>query len=178
MESVMKIYALNAERESYKPENALKWLNIPYTSIVIGREPYEEGGPDTWQNCAADIDNIPTCPDDIIIASPKQFADPDTNWDGNMTERAIKILSPKFKKVITVDEKHTYGSSNSKGSQSISDTDNNVYILKDSLYVWHWTSVEVFNKLDIGNKYNIEGHGIRVPFLRWFPNITKATLIK
>ena len=75
MESVMKIYALNAERESYKPENALKWLNIPYTSITIGREPYKKGGPDTWQNCAADIDNIPTCPDDIIIASPKQFKD-------------------------------------------------------------------------------------------------------
>lgn len=90
----------------------------------------------------------------------------------------LYVYYTKFKKVITVDEKHTYGSSNAKGSQSISDTDNNVYILKDSLYVWHWTSVEVFNKLDTGNKYNIEGHGIRVPFLRWFPNITKATLIK
>ena len=107
MESVMKIYALNAERESYKPENALKWLNIPYTSITIGREPYKKGGPDTWQNCAADIDNIPTCPDDIIIASPKQFSDPDTNWDGNMTERAIKILSPKFKKVIMFNDDYT-----------------------------------------------------------------------
>ena len=47
----MKIYALNAEREFYKSENALKWLNIPYTSITIGKEPYKEGGPDTWQNC-------------------------------------------------------------------------------------------------------------------------------
>jgi hypothetical protein len=107
MESIMKIYALNAERESYKPENALKWLNIPYTSIVIGKEPYGEGGSDTWQNVAADIDNIPTCPDDIIIASPKQFSDPDTNWDGNMTERAIKHLSPKFKKVIMFNDDYT-----------------------------------------------------------------------
>jgi hypothetical protein len=90
----------------------------------------------------------------------------------------LYVYNTKFKKVITVDEKHTYGSSNARGSQSISDTDNNVYILKDSRYVWHWTSVEVFNKLDVGNKYNIEGHGIRVPYLRWFPNITKATLIK
>lgn len=76
MESVMKIYALNAERESYKPENALKWLDIPYISITIGREPYKEGGPDTWQNCAADIDNIPTCPDDIIIAITKTICRP------------------------------------------------------------------------------------------------------
>lgn len=89
----------------------------------------------------------------------------------------IYVYSTKFKKIITVDEKHTYGSNNSKGSQSISDTNNNVYILKDSIYVLHWTSVEVFNKLDEGNKYKIEGHGVRFPFLGWFPNITKAQLI-
>lgn len=88
----------------------------------------------------------------------------------------IYVYSTKFKKIITVDEKHTYGSNNAKGSQSISDTNNNVYILKDSAYVLHWTSVEVFNKLDEGNTYEIEGHGIRVPFLGWFPNITKAKL--
>ena len=89
----------------------------------------------------------------------------------------IYAYSTKFKKVIVVDEKHTYGSNNSKGSQSISDTNNNVYILKDSIYVLHWTSVEVFNKLDEGNKYEIEGHGIRHPMMGMFPNITKAKLI-
>ena len=89
----------------------------------------------------------------------------------------IYVYSTKFKKIITVDEKHTYGSNNSKGSQSISDSNNNIYILKDSIYILHWTSVEVFNKLDEGNKYEIEGHGVRFPFLGWFPNITKAKLI-
>ena len=89
----------------------------------------------------------------------------------------IYVYSTKFKKVIVVDEKHTYGSNNAKGSQSISDTNNNVYILKNSIYVLHWTSVEVFNKLDEGNKYEIEGHGIRFPIGGWFPNITKAKLI-
>tara|TARA_B110001450_G_scaffold235889_1_gene240931 strand:+ start:40 stop:408 length:369 start_codon:yes stop_codon:yes gene_type:complete len=89
----------------------------------------------------------------------------------------IYVYSTKFKKVIVVDEKHTYGSNNSKGSQSISDTNNNVYILKDSIYVLHWTSVEVFNKLDEGNKYEIEGHGIRFPIGGMFPNITKVKLI-
>jgi len=89
----------------------------------------------------------------------------------------IYVYSTKFKKIITVDEKHTYGSNNAKGSQSISDTNNNVYILKNSIYVLHWTSVEVFNKLDEGNKYEIEGHGIRFPLGGWFPNITKARLI-
>ena len=89
----------------------------------------------------------------------------------------IYVYATKFKKIITVDEKFTYGSSNAKGSQSISDTNNDVYILKDSLYVWHFTSVELFNKLDPGNKYEIEGYGVRWPFMGWFPNITKAKKI-
>tara|TARA_B110000483_G_C17844445_1_gene407899 strand:- start:8 stop:373 length:366 start_codon:yes stop_codon:yes gene_type:complete len=89
----------------------------------------------------------------------------------------IYVYSTKFKKTIIVDEKHTYGSNNAKGSQSISDSKNNVYILKNSLYVLHWKSVEVFNKLDEGNKYLIEGHGIRVPILGLFPNITNAKII-
>jgi hypothetical protein len=127
MESIMKIYALNAERESYKPENALKWLNIPYTSIVIGKEPYKEGGPDTWQNCAADIDNIPTCPDDIIIASPKQFYSPEVEgWDENQMNRAIDILSPKFKKVIMFNDDYTGNSGISNGFPFKL---NNVYML-------------------------------------------------
>lgn len=88
----------------------------------------------------------------------------------------IYVYSTKFKKTITVDEKHTYGSNNAKGNQSISDTNNNIYILKNSIYVLHWTSVEVFNKLDNGKTYEIEGYGIRVPFLGLFPNITKAKL--
>lgn len=89
----------------------------------------------------------------------------------------IYVYSTKFKKIITVDEKHTYGSNNSKGSQSISDSNNNIYILKNSIYVLHWTSVEVFNKLDEGNKYEIEGHGIRFPVFGLFPNITNVKLI-
>jgi hypothetical protein len=126
MESIMKIYALNAEREFYKPENALKWLNIPYTSIVIGKEPQKEGGPDTWQNVAADIDNIPTCPDDIIIASPKQFADPNTNWDETQMDKAIEILSPKFKKVIMFNDDYTGNSGIANGFPFKL---NNVYML-------------------------------------------------
>lgn len=60
------------------------------------------------------------------------------------------FIPQNLKKIITVDEKHTYGSNNTKRSQSISDTNNNVYILKDSVY-------------------NIA--------LGWFPNITKAKKI-
>ena len=107
MESIMKIYALNSEDELYKPENALKWLNIPYTTIT-------------------DMDNIPNCPNDIIIASPKQFADPDTNWDEELLETAMKILSPKFKKVIMFNDDYTGNSGIAEGFPFKS---NNVYML-------------------------------------------------
>ena len=103
----MKIYALNSEAELYKPENALKWLNIPYTTIT-------------------DMDNIPNCPNDIIIASPKQFADPDTNWDEELLETAMKILSPKFKKVIMFNDDYTGNSGIAEGFPFKS---NNVYML-------------------------------------------------
>ena len=84
----MKIYAFDLEGELYKPENALKWLNIPYTTIT-------------------DMDNIPNCPDDIIIASPKQFKVQTDNWDETQMDRAIDILSPKFKKVIMFNDDYT-----------------------------------------------------------------------
>ena len=103
----MKIYALNSEAELYKPENALKWLNIPYTTIT-------------------DMDNIPNCPNDIIIASPKQFADPDANWDEEQIETAMKILSPKFKKVIMFNDDYTGNSGIAEGFPFKS---NNVYML-------------------------------------------------
>tara|TARA_A100000172_G_scaffold3114_1_gene1910 strand:+ start:5849 stop:7042 length:1194 start_codon:yes stop_codon:yes gene_type:complete len=107
MESIMKIYALNLEDEFYKPENALKWLNIPYTTIT-------------------DIDNIPNRPDDIIIASPKQFKAPKDNWDEEQLERAMKILSPKFKKVIMFNDDYTGNSGIAEGFPFKS---NNVYML-------------------------------------------------
>tara|TARA_R100000995_G_C3480380_1_gene123508 strand:+ start:717 stop:1895 length:1179 start_codon:yes stop_codon:yes gene_type:complete len=107
MESIMKIYALDLETEFYKPENALKWLNIPYTTIT-------------------DIDNIPNCPDDIIIASPKQFKDQKKNWDEEQLETAMKILSPKFKKVIMFNDDYTGNSGIAKGFPFKS---NNVYML-------------------------------------------------
>ena len=43
--------------------------------------------------------------------------------------------------------------------QSISDTENNVYILKDNLWLLHFTSVEVFNKLDVKSTYKLKVYG-------------------
>lgn len=89
----------------------------------------------------------------------------------------IYVYSTKFKKTLTVNEKYTYGSNNSKGNQTISDNKGNIYIIKNSLYLWHWTSTELFNKIGKNEKYIVEGYGLRIPFLGFFPNITKAKKI-
>jgi len=89
----------------------------------------------------------------------------------------IYVYSTKFKKTLTVNEKYTYGSNNSKGNQTISDNKGNIYIVKNSLYLWHWTSTELFNKIGKNEKYIVEGYGLRIPFLGFFPNITKAKKI-
>ena len=89
----------------------------------------------------------------------------------------IYVYSTKFKRTLTVNEKYTYGSNNSKGNQTISDNKGNIYIVKNSLYLWHWTSTELFNKIGKNEKYIVEGYGLRIPFLGFFPNITKAKKI-
>jgi hypothetical protein len=82
----------------------------------------------------------------------------------------------KFERVITVDEKYAYSSK--RRGQTISDTNNVVYLLRDIFVLFHWTSVDLFNEIDVGKTYKIQGYGIRVPFLGWFPNIISAKLIE
>ena len=89
----------------------------------------------------------------------------------------IYVYLTKFKKTLMIDEKYTYGSNNSKGNQTISDKKGNVYIVKNSLYLWHWTSTELFYKINKNEKYIVEGYGLRIPFLGFFPNVTKANKI-
>lgn len=86
----------------------------------------------------------------------------------------LYVYTTKFTKIITIDEKHSYGSNNNKGNQTVSDKKNNIYIVSNTPYLLHWKSVELFNKLDKEKKYKIEGYGKRIPFLTMFPNIVKA----
>lgn len=95
----------------------------------------------------------------------------------------IYYFATKFSKIITVKNKYTYNNkqsySRNKGITkfSISDTNDVVYTVDDSLLLFHWTSAEVFNKIDIGKTYKIEGYGKRIPFLGFFPVIISAKLM-
>lgn len=90
---------------------------------------------------------------------------------------ALYVYFTRFEKIITIDEKNTYGSRKTD-NQRISDTDGNIYVVKDSLMMMHWTSIELFNKLDSGKTFKVSGYGMRVPFFGMIPNITSAVEIK
>jgi len=83
----------------------------------------------------------------------------------------------QFEKTITIDEKFAYGQRNGN-SQSVSDKDNNVYEIRNSMLLFHFTSAEVFNSLDINSTYKVKGYGFRVPVLGMFPNIYHASSVK
>jgi len=84
----------------------------------------------------------------------------------------IYIYFTQFEKEITIDEKYTYGG---KGiSQSVSDKENNVYLVRNSIFYLHWESIEVFNQMNMNSKYKVSGYGIRIPILGTFPIIIHA----
>lgn len=89
----------------------------------------------------------------------------------------IYYFATKFSKIITIENKYTYAKNRSTRAQTVSDTNDVVYTVDDSLILFHWTSAEVFNKIDIGKTYKIEGYGKRIPFLGFFPVIISAKLM-
>lgn len=87
----------------------------------------------------------------------------------------IYIYLTRFKKTIIVDEKFTYGGKTT--DRTISDTEGNIYKVKNSIYYLYWNSAEIFDKLDKNNKFEIEGYGKRIPIFGMYPNIIKANKV-
>ena len=86
----MKIFTIDVKWQDYKPSNVLDWLGIDYTSIKS-------------------LKSIPNRPNDICLASQKQFGDGAIerfDWNKGIPN-AIEELSSKFKKVILINDDYT-----------------------------------------------------------------------
>lgn len=86
----MKIFTIDVKWQDYKPSNVLDWLGIDYTSIKS-------------------LKSIPNRPNDICLASQKQFGDGTIerfDWNKGIPN-AIEELSSKFKKVILINDDYT-----------------------------------------------------------------------
>ena len=82
----------------------------------------------------------------------------------------------KFKKIITINKKkidYTDTNFNTIQTLCITDEKNKVYILKNNIWLLHFENLELYNNLEIGTSYEIEGTGVVNNALGFFPNIHK-----
>ena len=85
----------------------------------------------------------------------------------------IYFLMSRFEKTITVSTKFNFGMRKSN-QNFISDTNETIYRVSDSLFGWYFKSVEDYSRIKEGVKYKITGYGYRVGFLNMYPRITSV----
>ena len=89
---------------------------------------------------------------------------------------AIYTYSTQFTKKITI-KNLTYFRSSKNSYNLISDENNNVYKISNSIWYMFFTSAELYSSLNDNQRYTIKGYGLRIPFLGFYPMIIKATPI-
>lgn len=85
-------------------------------------------------------------------------------------------LTP-FSKRITVSEKYNYATGSGKSlsvRNSIYTSDNEVYVISNSLWRWFFRSAELLLSIQVGKTYDVKGFGLRIPILGLFPVIIEA----
>ena len=89
----------------------------------------------------------------------------------------IYTYGTKFEKIITVKEINNLYIYKSSGN-FISDTNNNIYKISNSIFYLFFTSTELYDEIDSNKTYKIKGYGLRIPILGLYPQITSVELIK
>jgi len=75
-----------------------------------------------------------------------------------------------FERTITIKEKSEYASGKVIYN-TVFDTEGRIYQVANAWPLLHFSSAEVFMKLEKGKKYKVRGYGKRVSFIGLFPNI-------
>jgi hypothetical protein len=78
-----------------------------------------------------------------------------------------------FEKIITVKELD-YIKYGRYGGNILTDSDNNVYTVHNSLLYGFFTSAELYTQFRANQKYKIKGYGYRIPILGRYRNIIGA----
>jgi hypothetical protein len=73
-----------------------------------------------------------------------------------------------FERIITIKDKSVYTPGR---INTVNDNNNNVYAVSNSPILLHFTSAELFYRINQGETYRIKGYGFRVPFLQMYPNV-------
>jgi len=90
----------------------------------------------------------------------------------------IYTYSTQFTKTITIKNLNFYKYGRYSMSQYlVTDENDNVYIVSNSIYYLFFNSPELYTSLQNNQKYIIKGFSLRIPILGFFPHILKATKI-
>lgn len=57
-------------------------------------------------------------------------------------------------------------------------TDHGTFENRDSWLNWKFNSADIYGEIKRDTKYSFHTNGIRVPFISWFPNISKVQEVK
>lgn len=95
-------------------------------------------------------------------------------WNWKITYGNVQTIE------ITVKDKYIKrsGSSESNDKYLVVDTENNTYEITDLTFIGKWNSTDLYNELDVGEKYKITISGVRNQFLSMYQNINKIEKIE
>ena len=95
-------------------------------------------------------------------------------WNWKITYGNVQTIE------ITVKDKYIKRSGNSESNDKylVVDTENNTYEITDLTFIGKWNSTDLYNELDVGEKYKITISGVRNQFLSMYQNINKIEKIE
>lgn len=95
-----------------------------------------------------------------------------------ITIRILLLIFTRFERTITIATNTPFGTSSyGKGGivyNIVSDTNGNVYKLRNDLFILHFRAAEVQAKLKPGATFKVRGYGLRIPILGMYPIIYKV----
>lgn len=86
------------------------------------------------------------------------------------------FLFSRFTKTITVKKVYDLRERKSN-SLMFEDSEGNNYNVSNILFLLHFNHVEEWNKLKVGQKFQIKGYGYRFPILGMFPRVYSVKAI-
>lgn len=84
------------------------------------------------------------------------------------SEAIFKVMNPR---TVTVTVTDKWIKNYSEDGVYLVGTTEGVYEVTDSLLKWRWNSSDVYASIEVGETYNMEIAGFRVPLLSMYPNI-------
>ena len=89
---------------------------------------------------------------------------------GYLVASLVVVYGTRFEKTITVNRTYT-GTRKRDTQYFVESTEGEVFEVESALLLGFFTPAEVWNEMQVGRTYVVQGFGFRVGILRWYPRI-------